>query len=80
MSYGDWANDLDIVVDVTGSNFTIAVQEDDVQVEISPTLANVTEAVAWAATSSYIRLTALGGGDPAEAIEEAREQLIRWAS
>lgn len=66
ISYGVWGNDLDVVVDVTGSNFTIEVKEDDVRVEISPTLANNAEAIAWAANSSYIRLTDLGGGDPAE--------------
>lgn len=66
VSPGEWGNDLDakVVAAVTNGSFHIEVIEGTTTVERSPALLNNTEAVAWAATSSYIRLTDLGQGDP----------------
>lgn len=65
-SPGEWGNDLDLVADATGTDFTLRVDLDSVTVEQSPTLANNDEAVAWAADSDYITLTKLSEGDPVD--------------
>lgn len=69
-SEGAWANDIDVVIEVSGGNFTLDVKLDGVVVEESPTLATNAEAVTWAESSSYIRLKDLGKGDPAAATKE----------
>ena len=69
-SPGEWGNDVDVVVAVSGSNFTLTVKYQGSTVETSPTLANNTEAVAWAeGFSNYIVLEDLSTeyeptGDP----------------
>lgn len=65
VSPGAWGNDLDVTVVSASGSFTLTVLEDSAAVEISPTFANNAEAVTWALSSDYIRLTDLGGGDPA---------------
>jgi phage tail sheath protein FI len=65
---GVWGNDIDLVVTHPGAGtFQIEIQDDGDTVESSPVLSTNAEAVAWAATSNYIRLTDLGGGDPTAA-------------
>lgn len=62
-SVGEWANDIDVVITVVESERKIVVKLDgDVVQEL--TFADNAEAVAWAATSDYIRLSDLGGGLP----------------
>lgn len=68
VSPGDWGNNLSVAVSAGGAGaFVLTVKEGTDAVEVSPDLADNTEAVAWAANSSYIRLTDLGEGDPAVA-------------
>ena len=69
-SYGAWANDIDVVITVESTNFSLDVKEDGVVVEEGGPFATNAEAVAWAANSSYIRLKDLGKGDPAEGTKE----------
>jgi uncharacterized protein len=66
-SPGQWGNDLDWKVAAGGTEgtFRITVLYDGTVVEVSPDLANNTEAVAWGSTSSYVRLTDKAGGNPA---------------
>lgn len=64
LSAGAWGNDIDVACDATGANFVLTVTYAGTQVEVSPTLATNDEAVAWAAASSYIRITKLGATDP----------------
>lgn len=69
-SVGDWANDIDIVVTVVETTKRkIVVKLDGVVVQ-ELTFATNAEAVAWAATSDYIRLSDLGGGLPKAATLE----------
>lgn len=69
VSPGDWGNGLSITVTAggAGGTFVLTVKEGSETVEVSPDLTDNTEAVAWAAKSSYIRLTDLAGGNPAVA-------------
>jgi phage tail sheath protein FI len=67
VSAGNWANDLEAVIDATGSNFTVTIVDDGTTVQTSPVLANNAEAVAYFASSPYVRAVDLGGGDPVDA-------------
>ena len=69
VSPGDWGDNISVEVSAggAGGSFVLTVKESGTAVEVSPDLADNTEAVAWAAKSSYIRLTDLGEGDPAVA-------------
>jgi phage tail sheath protein FI len=62
---GVWGDDVDVVVAVTGSTFTLEVKAGGVSVEKSPALADTAEAVSWSQGSAYIRAVALGTVDPA---------------
>jgi len=66
VSPGEWGNDIDvaIVAGVTGGTFHVTVSYLDVLKEKSPELADIAAAVAWASSSSYITLKALGATDP----------------
>jgi phage tail sheath protein FI len=58
LEYGEWANGLNVVATIDGSNFVLAITHDtDGLLETSPTLADRAAAVAWAADSAYGRLT-----------------------
>jgi hypothetical protein len=63
-SAGEWGNDLDVDVTVSGTDFSLTVKLDDEIVETSPMLADGSEAAAWSANSSYVRITDAGGADP----------------
>jgi hypothetical protein len=65
-SPGDWGDDIDweVAEGSVGGTFRITVTYGETVVEVSPDLADNTEAVAWASTSGYIRLTDLAGGNP----------------
>ncbi len=67
VSPGQWGNDLDWKVTAGGGEgtFRLTILYDGTVVEVSPDLADNTEAVAWAATSSYVRLTDKAEGNPA---------------
>lgn len=67
VSPGGWGDELTVIVTPDSGTFTLTVELGESVVEESPVLNDNAEAVAWAATSSYIRLTDLGKGDPAEA-------------
>lgn len=64
VSYGTWANSLNVVVDdnssvgaIPAGSFRITVTDDVLgTLEVSPDLADRDAAVAWAANSDYIRL------------------------
>ena len=67
VSPGQWGNEVDVTVtDGEGGTFVISVLEGESVVEISPELEDNTEAVEWAANSSYVRITDLGEGNPEE--------------
>ncbi len=61
---GAWGNNISLEVTLSGGNFTIVVKESGTVVETSPTLADTTEAIAWAAGSGYIRITGITANDP----------------
>lgn len=71
ISYGDWANAIDVAVAASGGNFVVTVRFAGTTVEVSPSLATVDEAVAWASTSSYIRIVALSANDPVTVAAQA---------
>lgn len=65
LTAGEWGNDIDVVIDLTGSTFTLSVEYSGEEVELSPALSSVAEAVAWAEQSSdYIRIVDLDDGLP----------------
>lgn len=66
-SPGQWGNDVDWKVTAGGAEgtFRLTILDDGTVVEVSPDLADNTEAVAWGATSSYVRLVDKAGGNPA---------------
>jgi phage tail sheath protein FI len=63
-SAGVWGNEIDVIADATGAEFTLVVEYLGDVVEASPTLASVAEAIAWAANSDFIVIEDEGGGDP----------------
>lgn len=68
LSEGVWGNNVTVTVAAggVGGTFTFTVKESGVTVEVSPDLADVAAAVAWASSfSNYIRVTDLGHADPA---------------
>lgn len=65
VSPGAWGNDLSVDVDVDGTDFTLTIYLDDVQVEQFADLADNAAAVAALATSDYVRAVQLGANDPA---------------
>lgn len=65
-SPGAWGNDIDVAADATGATFVLTVSYLGEVVEVSPVLNTAAEAVAWAADSSYIRLTVGTGADPVD--------------
>ena len=65
VSPGAWGDDIDVDVTLASGEFVIEVTYDGELVETSPSLATNAEAVVWAESSDYIRLTDLGEGDPA---------------
>lgn len=67
---GAWGNDIDVVTAAGGGNVTYTVKYRDEVVEVSPALGTNAEAVAWAASSEFVRFSDLGGGDP-EAAEKS---------
>ncbi len=65
---GAWGNRIKVAITagVTSGTRVYTVKFDDVTVETSPELADVTAAVAWSLNSDYIRITDPGAvGDPA---------------
>jgi hypothetical protein len=66
-SPGDWGDEIDWKVAAGGveGSFRITVTYKESVVEVSPDLLTNLEAVAWAATSGYVRITDLAGGNPA---------------
>jgi hypothetical protein len=64
-SPGAWGDALSVqVTHPSGTTFVLTVLESGEIVEVSPTLADVTAAVAWAERSPYISLAAVGTTDP----------------
>lgn len=64
-SAGEWGNSLTVVTSVPeAGTFKIVVKLASAVVDESPKLSTNAEAVSWASTSEYIRLTDLGKGDP----------------
>lgn len=65
VSPGEWGDDIDWKVSAGGGEGTqrITITYDGSVVEVSPDLADNSEAIAWASTSSYIRLTDLEEGN-----------------
>lgn len=65
---GDWYDDVDIVVAVSGGTFTLTVKDGDGNtLEASPSLDSPAAAVAWAVDSDYIVITDLSVGTNPEA-------------
>lgn len=69
-SVGAWANDIDVVVTVVETTKRKVVVKLDGAVVQELIFATNEEAVSWASTSPYIRLTDLGGGLPKAATLE----------
>ena len=68
LDYGSYANALNAVVAIAGSDFTITITHDTLgTLETSPTLADKQAAIDWSASSSYVRITSAGASvlDPA---------------
>lgn len=65
-SPGEWGNSIsvEVVAGAAEGAFKLKVSYGGTLKESSPDLADNTAAVAWAATSAYIRLTDLAAGDP----------------
>jgi hypothetical protein len=63
-SPGEWGDALEVEVTVSDGEFVLNVYEDEKLVEVSPALADNSDAVSWSATSSYIRVEDLGEGNP----------------
>lgn len=65
-SPGEWGDQIKVAIaaGVTGGTFVITVLYEDVLKEKSPELVDNTAAVAWAASSAYVRLKVLAATDP----------------
>ena len=69
IEYGAYWNRLNVQVVAGGGGGTFVLVISDVtgELERSPDLADVAAAVAWGATSGYVRVTGIGSNDPAVA-------------
>jgi hypothetical protein len=69
---GSWANGasggLSVDVDVSGSNFTLTIFLNGVQVEQAVGLADGPAAAAWSTESAYVTIVDGAGGDPAATV------------
>lgn len=56
-SPGEWGNDIDVAITLSGGNVTLVVKEGSTTLESSPALGTSAEVVEWAKSSTYIDVT-----------------------